>query len=50
MTDEQKLHVIDAIVAQMFEYKPTAENTGAFFEGLMLAIFAVLMMDGDDDA
>ena len=45
MTDAQKLRVIDSIVAQASEYDPKSENKGAFFEGLITAIFAVLVIE-----
>ena len=46
MTDKQKLQIIDSIIAQAFEHNPKAtENKGAFFEGLIYAIFAVLVME-----
>lgn len=45
MTDAQKLQVIDSIVAQAIEYDPKSENKGAFFEGLLTAIFAVLVIE-----
>lgn len=45
MTDAQKLRVIDSIVAQAIEYDPKLENKGAFFEGIITAIFAVLVTE-----
>lgn len=50
MTDKQKLEIIDAIVARAYEWEPGAtENRGTYFEGIMCAIFAVLVMEGGDN-
>ena len=52
MTDKQKLQVINSIVSNAYEWEPGAtENRGAYFEGVMSSISAVLNMnEGDNNA
>lgn len=52
MTDKQKLQAIDSIVAQAYEWEPKAtENRGAYFEGVISSIFAILIIgEGEPDA
>lgn len=46
MTDKQKLQAIDSIVAQAYEWEPkSTENRGAYFEGVLSSIFAILIME-----
>ena len=46
MTDKQKLQVIDSIAGRAYEWEPKAtENRGAYFEGVISAICAVLEME-----
>lgn len=53
MTDAQKLQVIDSIVSTAYEWEPKAtENRGAYFEGVISSILAVLLIEtaGDESA
>ena len=44
MTDKQKVQLINTIITQAYEWQPkNAEQIGAFFEGVMSSIFAVLI-------
>ena len=50
MTDTEKLKVIDAIVSSAYEWYPKeAEYRGAYFEGVLSSICAVVMM-GEGEA
>ena len=44
MTDKEKLKVIDAIVSESYETLPliSQKDKGAFYDGIMSSIFAVL--------
>jgi hypothetical protein len=45
MTDKEKLKVVNAIVSSAYEWQPDEkEIRGAFFEGVMSSICAVMMM------
>lgn len=46
MTDKEKLEVIDAIVSESYETLPLInhKDKGAFYDGIMSSIFAVLMI------
>lgn len=47
MTDKQKLEAINAIVSQAYEWEPT-EQRGAYFEGVMASIAAILIIEEGD--
>ena len=50
MTDADKLKVIDAIVAGAYEWQPDEkEIRGAFFEGVMSSICAVIGMESGEE-
>ena len=46
MTDAEKLKVIDAIVSESYETLPliNSKDKGAFCDGVMSSIFAVLLI------
>ena len=51
MTDTDKLKVIDAIVSESYETLPLInhKDKGAFYDGIMSSIFAVLVMQDTDE-
>lgn len=50
MTDAEKLKVIDSIVASAYEWQPDEkEIRGAYFEGVMSSICAVVMMEEGEE-
>lgn len=51
MTDKQKIQAINSIVTQAYEWEPTEPAVrGPFFEGVIASIFAILLMEGEDNA
>ena len=51
MTDTEKLKVIDAIVSESYETLPLInhKDKGAFYDGIMSSIFAVLVMKDESE-
>ena len=51
MTDADKLKVIDAIVLESYETLPiiNSKDKGAFYDGVMSSIFAVLVMKDESE-
>lgn len=51
MTDAEKLRVIDAIVSESYESLPLVnhEDRGAFYNGIMSSIFAVICMKDESE-
>ena len=46
MTDKQKIKLIDRIVTNAYEFEPKREeHKGAYFEGVISAICAVIIVD-----
>ena len=51
MTDKEKLMVINAIVLKAYDGLPliSQKDKGAFYDGIMLSIFAVLVMKDESE-
>lgn len=51
MTDKEKLNVIDAIVSESYETLPLInhKDKGAFYDGIMSSIFAVLQIKDESE-
>lgn len=52
MTDKEKLKVIEAIVSESYESLPLINNKdrGAFHDGIMSSIFAVIQIKDESEA